>query len=389
MKITSTLNSREQILEFKSLGISEVILECQDFSRLGSWTLAETMELAREIDQAGMRPVLQWDLLQTQNDFAKTCEKIKKCDLSLFSALRVQEMGAMFFSIRELNIPLQLILETAHHNLRAIMEMLDFGVQRIERVILSQELEARTLKKFIDSIQQRNIETELLVLGPILLFYTPRKLLGQHYEDEFDSLKSLATSEESPHSGFTVVENRHGTFMFHTKDHALFDQVEIIRDLKLDWGRFEGRSFNDLNLEQQCLILLKSCFVNSNPQDVLDLKALYPKKLFRGFFGVNKTDVLFSKLKNTRIARADEAYLGEVLDSDKDQYVAISLKAQNKVLSLGDTLRLITPEGRERTLTIKKMRNSRGQDVSTLPSGQIAILPWSGGIVRKTIVYRD
>lgn len=387
MKLTATLSDLSQIAEYKQAGVQEIILECQDFSRLGRLSLDQTCEYAQSIHQAGMRPVLQWDVLQTQKDFEQTAQKIKGLNLSLFSALRVQEMGAFYFSLRELNIPLQLICETAHHNFRAIDELLKLGQERIERVILSLELEAPLLSQFIQQLHARKVQTELLVLGPILLFYTPRKLLGQHYEDEFESLESLATSEESPHSGFSVIENQHGTFMFHTKDHALFDQAQKVKDLNLDWARFEGNQLKDQALQVKCLQLLKACLERGESDDILELKNLYPKKLFRGFFGVNKTDALFSKLKNTRIAREDHAYLGEVLDAQKDSYVAIAIKAQNTSLELGFKLRMMTPEGRERFITIKKLRNTQGQEVEKIESGQIAILPWTGGCVRKTIVY--
>jgi U32 family peptidase len=393
MKLTATLNHQDQIAAFKKAQVEEVILECRDFSRFGQWSLEEVQQLASLIAIAGLRPVLQWDLLQTQHDFAQTIKKIKQLNLSLFSAIRIQEMGAFHFALRELNIPIHLILETAHHNFMAISSLLDMGGEKIERVILSQELEARLVKQYTELLHQRNIEAELLVLGPILLFYTPRKLLGLHFEDEFDAtqkqpLKSWATSEESPHSGFTVIENQHGTFMFHTKDHALFDQPEIVANCHLDWGRFEGGQLNDLALQNECLTLLNSCLNLQDSKAILALKSLYPKKLFRGFFGVNKTDALFSKLKNARVARSDEAYVGEVLDADKDQYIALSIKAQNTSLSVGDKLRMMTPEGRERLITIKRMRNTQGQEVTNIPSGHIAIIPWSGGLVRKTIAYR-
>jgi len=38
-----------------------------------------------------------------------------------------------------------------------------------------------------------------------------------------DALEAYGTSEESPHSGFPIVENRHGTFMFNVKDLSLLE----------------------------------------------------------------------------------------------------------------------------------------------------------------------
>ena len=99
----------------------------------------------------------------------------------------------------------------------------------------------------------------------------------------------MANSEETPHKGFQIIENDHGTFMLHPKKHSLMDALDEIvglgiKNLKVDLRLFE-ENLNQLDLKKE----LKYQFEN-----ILFIK---------GYFNVNKTDKIFVKLKNHRLLR--------------------------------------------------------------------------------------
>jgi hypothetical protein len=50
--------------------------------------------------------------------------------------------------------------------------------------------------------------------------------------------------------------------------------------------------------------------------------------LMKGFYRANKTDILFTKLKNHRLQDRDETYVGEVIDVLKGEALVLDLKKE-------------------------------------------------------------
>ena len=101
-----------------------------------------------------------------------------------------------------------------------------------ERLVLSNEL---SKEKLLEYAHLLNTPIEVLVFGRILLFYSPRLLLSPLEKTELEnnhSIEAFGTSEESPHSGFPLIENSHGTFMFNVKDLYLLDHLEELKEMK-------------------------------------------------------------------------------------------------------------------------------------------------------------
>src|SRR4051794_23326845 len=83
-------------LEFlKASGASEVILCHEGLSRLGTLDLPSLQQLAICARDLGLLPVLEWDILMTNDQFAHAVSLLKDIDLGAFSAIRVQDPGAL------------------------------------------------------------------------------------------------------------------------------------------------------------------------------------------------------------------------------------------------------------------------------------------------------
>ena len=91
------LESEDQILPFKKAGFKEVILEPRELSRMGRLKLDELIRLARIAVKSGLSPILSWDILMTENIFQKVELYLKDVPLEIFSAIRVQDPGAVEF----------------------------------------------------------------------------------------------------------------------------------------------------------------------------------------------------------------------------------------------------------------------------------------------------
>ena len=348
--------------------VNEVILCHKDLSRFGKLDSKELNHLCARAHDKGLKVTLEWDVIKTENDFKKMLNYFNELDLELISSVRVQDRGVLNWVFENTKFPIQLILEGSHHNLLAIKSWEGLLGSRLERLVLSIEISKTKLASYIEVL---NTPVEILTLGRILLFYTPRNLLSSlkpGLTDEF--LEAIGESEESPHKGFPLVENRHGTFMFHIKRLNLLKHLDELKEIGLSFARFDFR-FDE-----------KEVFKN-----ILDLKfETYPHDSIKGFFNINKSDVLFKKLKNYRIQRKDSSYIGEVLEISSKSFIA--LKVKKETLRLNDKINFFTPDGKTKEFEVKSLRDSALNEVDSISTDGIAILTYLAGVSVKSQAYK-
>src|SRR5690606_2537676 len=242
MKYVSIASSIHDLGLLKEQNHDEVILSHRDFSRLGKLDDEGFISLSREAKKLGMRVVFEWDILMTENVFTLLASKIKTFDLH-YDVLRVQDPGALEWSLHNTNKPLQFVAENANRNLEALRGWCDYIGSRLDRLVLSIELSKNTLSEFLTKLE---VPCELLGLGRIPLFYTPINLLsalnGEEKLSYNQELFALGESEESPLKGFPIIENKHGTFMFHIKEFCLLEFREELKNMGLSHMRIDLRS---------------------------------------------------------------------------------------------------------------------------------------------------
>jgi putative protease len=374
-------NSKELTTSLKLVGyidnendindsFSEFIISPQELSRLGRSDFDESIKFARICKERGIKTTLEWDILMTEERFQEVIEKASKyIESDLFDTIRVQDQGAIFYIKTKFpHKKIQLVLETGNHNFEAITGWIDFVGSSLDRIVLSIELPEKVLESYISKL---DVDVEFLALGPILLFYSPRSLVSPHFKE---TNRVIATSEESGHKDFIVIENDHGTFMFNPKDFSLLDQLETLERIGLTHIRLDLRFFKEHGLK---FVSLKHCKDN------------YPRPVIRGYFLVNKSDVIFKKLKNETIQRNDENYLGEVLEVSKKNYVAIMIKSSKISLKVDDVLTFQTPERKVIKGKVTSLKDSSGEDILEASKGQLVIINHVRGTSVRTAVYSN
>lgn len=380
MKLTSYARSLHELNILKDQGFEEVILEPKSLSRFGKLSHAEVESFSKRAKELGLRVLLEWDVLMTEDVFRSKLDDIKAL-VGFADALRVQDPGALNWAIDQTNLPVQFIAENGNHNLKALQGWIDLANGKMERIILSIELSRSAIEEYV---QRLSVPCELLGFGRILLFYTPRPLLSALVPDKLsvnEEIAALGESEESPHKGFPIVENQHGTFMFHIKEFCLVDFAAELNTLGLSYFRIDQRFENPSRLSE-----IASLAKNFSQTEFENLKEGYSQDLMRGFYLVNKTDVLFPKLKNSRLQGRDANYIGEVLEAEKSSHLAIMVK-NPKGLSATDQLKILHPKGEVFEAKIYSLRNLALEDVSHVPQGQVALIQFVGGIWVKSQVF--
>jgi len=383
MKLTTFAQNLNDLNLIKDQGLDEVIIGHQDFSRFGKLKSEEFLAISKRARELGLKVIFEWDILMTENTFVKLSQDIL-IFVDSFDSLRVQDPGALEWGFKNTNKPLQFIAENGNHNLPGLEGWIDHVEGRMERIALSIELPKNKIEEYSRTLK---VPCELLGLGRILLFYTPRLLLTPLSEDKFsfhEEISAVGESEESPHKGFPILENRHGTFMFHIKDFCLVDYAQELKSLGLSYFRVDLR-FSDFS-ELKAVKVLSEEF---NEQDFAEFKQKYPQDLMRGFYLVNKTDVLFPKLKNHRLQNRDGDYLGEVIEAEKASHLAIFVK-NSKGLRKTDNLKIVHPKGEIFEAKIYSLRNLALEEVDFIEPQKTALIQFLGGVwVKSHVFYRN
>lgn len=356
MKIVTYSENLSDFYEFAETSASDVILGHKSLSRFGKLSSGDVIELASECVKKSVRPILEWDILMTEQVFSLRKHEISKLlEHENLQVIRVQDIGAFNFILENYpNKMIQLVLENGNHNLTGLKKWCQLAGNRLDRLVLSSQLSKTVLKKYVKKLP---VPVEILGLGRILLFYTPRMLLSPYVSSDMDEIEISCSSEESSHKGFPVLQNRHGTFMFNPKDLSLLDNMDQLTETGVQFLR-------------------------------IDTRFGLPVSNYKGFFNVNKSSTIFEKLKNERIKRQDKLFLGDVVEVNKKNHIGIMLGNSEISLNLGDQILFFTPEGKEKKTEVKTITNSDGKELSRGECGQLVFVHHISGISVRSVVCR-
>ncbi len=376
-------NRLDGLQTLANAGAQEVLSGSSELSRYGTIPLASLIPFAHEARKLHLRPILEWDILMTQPSFETAVTMIQSLAIHEFDAIRVQDPGAFEWVLQNLpNLKIQLNLETGNHNIEGVLSWCRHGGKNLERVMLSSQLPASTLQEWVKKIP---VGVEILGLGPVLILYTPRHLLSNQLPETAaaEQLRATASSEESFHSGFRVLENKHGTLVFLGKDYCLMGLIEELQSLGLAALRIDFR----LNEDVKSLGNMASLFTVKRNADAEAILKNYSQEVTRCFYKTNNTDKAFVRLKNENLIRRDQGYLGEVVEAAKDSHLIIHVRAKNHKIVKGQKLYLVSPQGDSQELTLSSLKNIESLEVNEIPSGDFAVIPYARLFPTKSTVY--
>ena len=284
------------------------------------------------------------------------------------------------------NILLHLNVEFGHHNKESLLKLAHIFEKNLQRFILSIELPQNDIAAIVAALPS-SLEIEILLHGPIFLFYSPRKLLGRDEKNEArwpsSHLFALADSEENAHKNFRVYQNSHGTILYHHKYLSLLEEWEKLAQLgvthfRLDWREIKDRS---------------ALYDSWQKKEYLQVATHTPFKTIRGFHQNNKSDSIFVKLKNQNLRRQGpqengRTYLGTVMDVQRGGHLAILNLNSTNQLCVGEQIVITTPEGKEITVKVASLFNSRWQSIERLAYEEIGFINYVKGVTTKSKVEK-
>lgn len=366
--------------------LEEVLLEPILLARQGKLTENQVQTLAGEALQRGLRPVLVWDILMPERVMNNVCERFKSWDLSQFAAIRVGDPGvAYWLKIHFPKMPLQLIVETGNHNFESLLGWCEIFGETLERLILSIELPE---EKLIEYCQKLPVACELLGVGQILLFYSPRSLLKEPLAEEDDLNSTLyveatAAFEDAPNRHFPTLETIHGTFMFLDKDQFILDKLDGLRSARLHTVRLDLRHLEKngdaaIDIDNICRQIL---------EDPAKLRLNWFRETRAPFFKANRTTSLFPRMKSKVADYRNQSCLAEVLTGESGKYVVFQTFRPFDVSQIKS---MIMPTGEEIKITPEIVfRNLNGEQLQTFTSDQIIVTNWIKKAVPGTLLLSN
>lgn len=384
MKFTTFITSKEDVLSCAAApNVDEVLIEPRELAREGRLSLKDAEDLARDAAQHGLRPVLVWDILMTQDEFRTRSSLIAGMDLSPFTAIRTQCPGAaMWVRANAPTKDLHFIVENSNHNMPALKRWV--AELQPKRMVLSTQLPE---DKLIACCKELATECEVLGAGKILLFYSKRHLLQANFAEDEDIrdahwIYTDSASEESASRPFPTIENEHGTFMYLNKDHFILDKLSRLeaagmRSIRIDLRDLQSGERSAKGIEELCRMALA--------QDPA-LDSIWSRPTSAPFFKRNRTDKQFSRMKpHTRLLR-DANCVAEVVTVERGEL--LGLMALRDFDSNGASFKFVAHDGAELPVEIECFSDMVGNPVTRCEAQKLVRCPWIKGVKTGAILVR-
>ena len=381
VQFNTYIENHSQLKDIKQSSIREVILEHKFLCRTGKTLTKPLISLAEEALSLKISPILQWDILSTENKFQESLKILNCLPLKIFKAIRVQDLGAAEWIRQEHpEIPLHLIVETGNHNLTGLLRLSEYFGKQIKRFILSTELPK---SKLIEYSQSLSTDCEILCVGRILLFYSPRKLLSKYnyLKKSNNYIEKNLVADEHQQKIFPTIENHHGTFMFFNRDLFLLD---LLPELSNSGLRFLRIDLRHLGLSYKWIKKLNDIIVSFDKSKIDELKSSWPVDITHGFFRTNRTDLAIDRIKNPHLKNHGENLIGYVLESVKEKHIILLVR---KTFTCGESLIAITPEGRKCVILTNSIKTSSGSPVTEIIAENIYQVPHVKYVTAQTLIY--
>lgn len=376
-----------QVEEIKTLaqwGLREVILEPQFLARRGTLSHETLLQCLQACASFQIKASIQWDILVDELYFSTVTKFVQQLPMEQIQSFRILDPGiALWFLEQGFPCDIHLICEVGNRNYTGLQEWTSLLAPRLTRLILSSEIPEKSLRAWLPQIP---VSCELLGLGPILLFYTPRRLLSPHFtrtnEALDDEIHVIAHAEESQHRPFLTVESTHGTFIYNPKDLCILEYISELTIFGLHYLRIDRYDVSSLTVLEQ----IWHYFKQSSSTQFQKIRQFWGRPVIHGFYAGNRSDSTFDQLKNTIFEDRTEQLVGEVMDVKRNDYLIIQAYQE---IRLGETYSFSSPDGYQKSFQIKSLQSSSGEPIVALNKGALGILPWMSHIHTRTLLLKQ
>lgn len=249
----------------------------------------------------------------------------------------------------------------------------------VKRVVTARELSLKEIAEIRQHIPE-NMEIESFIHGAMCISYSGRCLLSNYFVGR-DANQGACThpcrwkysvvEETRPGEYMPVYENERGTYLFNSKDLCMIEHIPEMMEAGIDSFKIEGRMKTALYVATVARTYRKAIDDYSKDPEIYRAnmewyKAEIGKCTYREFttgFYFGKADESAQIYNNSTYVK-NYTYLGTVEQVREDGLFDIEQK--NK-FSLGDTIEVMKPDGRNIEAVVKALYDEEGNSLESAP----------------------
>lgn len=361
-------------------GADAVYIGGEDYglrAKAHNFTIEEMKEAVRYCHDRGAR------LYVTANIFAHNddLDGIR----SYFEQLKPLHIDALIISDPAVFMLAKEILPEVERHISTQSNNTNYGTYQFwhdlgaSRVVSARELSLKELKEIREHIPE-DMEIESFVHGAMCISYSGRCLLS-HFLTGRDANRGACThpcrwqysvvEEKRPGEYFPVNEDDRGTYIFNSKDLCMVEHIPELMEAGIDSFKIEGRMKTALYVAT--VARTYRCAID----DYEKSPALYKERLpyyreeigkctYRQFttgFYFGRTDSGSQVYDNNEYVK-DYTYIGKVERIDEAGRACF---IQRNKFSAGEKIEAMLFDGTNKLLTVRSIRNEKGEDVDSAP----------------------
>ncbi len=251
--------------------------------------------------------------------------------------------------------------------------------QGAKRVVSARELSLEEIREIRANIPE-DMEIETFVHGAMCISYSGRCLLSSFLTGR-DANQGACThpcrwkyalvEENRPGEYMPVFENDRGTYIFNSKDLCMIEHIPELLSAGIDSMKVEGRMKTALYVATVARTYrLAIDEYKKDPKLYQNRLPFYREEIAKCTYRQFTTGFFFGKPnENTQIYdnntyTKEYTYLGIIGEANKDRLYAI--EQRNKFV-VGEEIEVIKPDGRNLTVSVKKITDADGNNMDSAP----------------------
>jgi putative protease len=324
----------------------------------GNFSMDDAQKGIDFLHKNGKKAFVTLNIYPYSSEYDKLIETAQKLSEMKADALIVADIG-LIFELKKAGIKTPIHIST-QANTTSSQSVLAYHQLGAARVNLARELSFEQIKQIREDTRQSGIELEVFIHGAVCFSYSGRCAISDYLTGRKANRGECThpcrweyslVEEKRPNEFFPVFEDKRGQYMFNSKDLALFEYIQPLKDIGINGFKIEGR--------MKSVHYISS--VVSLYRQLLDEKKISPEECLklltrvknRGYSsGFMKGHILQDDYSIKKSDTSSEAvFVGDIVDEETE--AGCICHTRNKIFA-GETLEVMTPDCEISEITMPK-----------------------------------
>ena len=345
----------------------------------GNFSMEDAEKGLNLLHKQGKKGYVALNIYPFSDEYDRLIDTAKKLDSLGADAFIISDIGVLG-ELGRLKLNADLHIST-QANLTSAQTALAYKQLGAKRVNLARELSFERIKEIQQAVDGQ-IETEVFIHGSVCFSYSGRCAISDYLAGHRANQGSCKhpcrwsynlVEEKRPNQFMPVFEDQRGTYLFNSKELALFSFVPALADAGIASFKIEGR-MKSVHYVAAIVSFYRQVVdgVRFTEQKAMELLNRVPNRGYStGFMkgGVGPDDYEFDQ----SCSQASSIFVASVTEQKKDGKTVLEIK--NKIHA-GETLEVLNCDGSLSEITLPQpLVTTKGEQLDFANNSQFIILP--------------